>query len=314
MRLRELGSDAIASAAIDLAGLPIWGAALHGNRLHLVQGKYAEVSWEYEGEKAEWIGHTNNGTVLVSIWDASQLPNLQKTGRDQGRNPPRPGGLNCNLSGFMTGWWFWANATSGSFYGWWRGPVFAGADLVRGVGDAWILGPVVDANLTRAGRRRCFSRNRSGDREPDTVGRRRQSGGWRVRGVPTCVQLPAAGGFRGHRDQRGHRDDLGPRSRDHQDQHRDSPDGTTETEILKDTTGNLWTVTNQYPVLRWWSRYELDVVDFSADAALPVRRPPVTLPRVASGRRQGRGAAVHHGDKESRREREPANLARGLGL
>jgi hypothetical protein len=63
-----------------------------------------------------------------------------------------------------------------------------------------------------------------------------------------------------------------------------APDGTARTNVTPVATLGEWqTVTNEYPVLRWWARHVLDVVDFGGDPASPVLRPPVSIPGALQG-------------------------------
>ena len=43
------------------------------------------------------------------------------------------------------------------------------------------------------------------------------------------------------------------------------PDGTVELKVEERVVNEWRMVTNRYPVLSWWNRYELDVVDYSQD-------------------------------------------------
>ncbi|MCC7375956.1 MAG: beta-propeller domain-containing protein [Verrucomicrobiales bacterium] len=289
MRLRELGADTGPSASINLGGLPVWGAALRGNRLHLVQGQYAEVGWEYDGEKAEWIGHTNNGTVLVSIWDASQLPNLQKLGETKAESG-QTWGVELQPLWLRDGLVVWANAASSYNFGWWGGPVFADAALVRGVGMPGFWAP-----WWRPSSRELLAVDISRETTPVIVSQTRLEGsGNPAGGVFAASQLVFSSRQRVDSEVIGTNDVIEtiwvPGEEIIKTNVVIRPDGSTATEIVKDTSGELRTVTNQYPVLRWWSRYELDVVDYSADAANPVRRPSVTLPGTLQG--VGKGGAL----------------------
>ncbi|MBL9139970.1 MAG: beta-propeller domain-containing protein [Verrucomicrobiales bacterium] len=289
LRVRSLGDDTPSLASVDLGSLPVWGAAMHGDRLHLVQGNYAEVSWEYQGEKEEWVGHTNTGTVLVSIWDASNPAALKKLGETKAEST-QAWGVELQPFWLRDGLVVWANGESRSYFGWWRGPAFGGADLVRGA-----VMPGFWAPWWMPTSRELMAVDYSQETAPAILSQVRLDG----------VGNPSGGVFTSSLQvyssrQRVDSEVVGtnevvetiwvPGEPVIKTNVVVRPDGTLDSEVVKETSGELQTVTNQYPVLRWWSRYELDVVDYTADAAAPVRRPAVALPGSLQG--VGKGGAL----------------------
>jgi hypothetical protein len=62
--------------------LPVLGAEEKGgDMIHLLQGRGAEKTWDYDAATATWTGRTNRpGWLQASVWDATQLPALTKVG------------------------------------------------------------------------------------------------------------------------------------------------------------------------------------------------------------------------------------------
>ncbi len=276
LRIRAAGAESSTATAVDLGSQPVIGASLRAGRLQLLQGSAATVTWDQDPSTGEWIGHTNAGTLVASTWDASSLPQLTKVGEDKTETDQ------TWLSDRDAFWmrddllvWAGPNTTSVPWWGW-RGPL---VDVAIPSGDAavvpgfwipwWYGGPpeLMAVAVPTGGKPRILSQTRLGTRD-DSAGesfaegplvysaRQRQESevvGTNV--VVETVWIP--GGSEPGTDPPG-------------------PDADG-------SKGDWQRVTNSYPVLQWWTRYDLDVVDYSVDAARPMVRPPVSLPGALRG-------------------------------
>jgi hypothetical protein len=80
VRIRRLDGTGLWTA-VDVGVLPVLGAEEKGGVVHLLQGRGAEVVWDYDAANSTWTGRTNRpGWLQASVWDASLLPSLIKVG------------------------------------------------------------------------------------------------------------------------------------------------------------------------------------------------------------------------------------------
>lgn len=269
-------ADATASVAIELGGPPVIGAFLRGNTLELLQGRPAQVSWNQEPGTDNWIATTNPGVLVASSWDASRLPSL--TRRGESRVPTDQNWL-YDFRAFPIDprTTVWASSGSGQFWGWGR-PMWTDA----------LISPFPDAR-------------RPGLWYPWWYGSAR----WLVAVAHDSDSLPAIVSqtqLGSDTETAGEVFAVGPLIYSSRHRHesevvgtntfvetvwfppepRPSPDADDGSEPRADE-GEWRRVTNSYPVLRWWSRHELDVTDFSGDPARPGQRPPASLPGELAG-------------------------------
>jgi hypothetical protein len=283
LRVRSLGSDEARGPAVHLGEFTLLGASVRDAHLHLLQGLAAQVSWEQDPVSGEWLGRTNPGVVVASTWDLSDLGNISKLG--EARSETYHTWLSdMNALWLRDGLVVWATDDRQVIPWWqWGGPVpfedIAGGVRLAPAADLWmpwwygappwliaviisasgqpeiasqtLLGTGGDsAGAIHAAEALVFSARRHV--ESEVVG---------TNVVIESIWFPgdsdaSSGGGVG-------------------------PDG----EKIDDRPGDgEWRqVTNHYPVVRWWSRFELDVTDFSQDPRSPARRLPLPLPGELAG-------------------------------
>lgn len=279
-RVRPLEGEpgASTSTLVDLGKLPVIGATLRGPYLHLIQGLPATVSWEQDAPSGSWSAHTNAGLVSVSVWDASALPALTKLGEattdtDQTwLSDQQPFWLEEKLLVWTTA------GNSWSPWWWWGGPywrdVAAPGRFAGPVADFW--GPwwyggsreLIAVGTSNPGAPKILSRTQLGN-GADAAGEvfahglllfsSRQRLESEVTGTNAVVETVWVPG-----------DET-------------TAGGSNEPGGSADSKGEWRRVTNSYPIVRWWSKYDLDVADFSGDPARPVIRPPVAIPGTLRG-------------------------------
>lgn len=292
--VRVRRSDSVKDSwSVALGDLPLLGAMERGGLVYLLQGRGAEVKWEYDTGLATWNGWTNTGIAVASVWDAKALPTLRKLGESR-RETDRVG-----LAEDVEGHWLsdglllWST-TSDTTTPWIRssGVADGGAavDSLVGVGGgAWRPwqndggrtltavdvsdpgAPVIRSVLTlgagdaSVGKMARFGTLMYSSRritESEVVGTNQVvETAWFP--APPFVETQVVTGA----------------------------DGSTITNVVVRNAGEWRAVSNSYPVVRWWSRYALDVVDYGPDPSLPVVRPPVSVPGALEGIARG-GALV----------------------
>ncbi len=277
LRVRALDEDSAPLNSVSLGTLPVLGASLRGDRLTVLQGGVAEVVWENVPGQSDPVARTNTGTLLVTVWDASGLPALKSLG--QTKTPTsltwlpdmKPLWLRDDLV-------VWATV-AGGYYPWMmmRGAAVGVADapMLVGVGRFWWPGwggsarTLVAVSLTAEGVPAVQSQtalNSDGGSEGEAVasgllvfsGRQRYES--EVTGTNQVVERvwfpdgskPGTGVVVG-------------------------PDGSTTTNGTFSVGGEWRDVTNSYPMVNWWVRHELEVVDYSSDASIPLVRRPVPV-------------------------------------
>lgn len=277
-RLRPLQGEVAHPPRVELGDLPVWGASLRGTRLHLLQGRPAEVSWEYRDATQDWIGHTNAGVVIASVWDASVAGALRKVGEAK-TETLQPWGAEFQAFWLNDELVVWATGSQGWGPWWYRGvPLVAeGIDAVaqpglvaRGLWVPWwytSTRELLAVGVTAEGQPRILS---------STV--LDEAGG-------SAGKVFASGSLIFSARQRAESEVIGTNSVVEKvwvpaDPGREARDGEWQL------------VTNEYPILRWWSKYDLDVTDFGMDPAAPVRRPAVPLPGALEGLSHG-GALLY---------------------
>ncbi len=265
---------------VALGDLPVLGAFARDGLLHVLQGRRAEVVWEHDDGMATWNVWTNSGALVASVWDATALPRLTRLG--EARHPTGQGAIGV-AEGFALedGWLLWSSTSDGSHSGLPMGAADGGRSLDRlaaGSGGAWrpwrenrartLL--AVDVRDPRAPAIRSeFAPSPSQDSA--SVGEIVPVGGLvfstrrttesEVVGTNRVVEMawfPAR-----------------PRVETNAVT---VADGGSMTHWVARNEGVWRSVTNAYPILRWWSRYELDVVDYREDPAMPAVRMPVPVP------------------------------------
>lgn len=263
LRVRELGDESNPMAVADLGSLPVLGAAWVDGRLHLLQGRGAEISWEWVDARNDYLSRTNEGVLVHSVWDGAALPKLVRLGEAKGPTwRSWPGDLRAfSLRDDLL---VWATEGAGG-YPWlrWGGGILEDAPA-RGIGGWWPGGGgrgrfLVGVTLGEDGQPFIASQTELGGEEDTGVGvvgaagtrifstRRRYFS--EVAGTNTVVEkvwFPIT--------------------------------GDRATTGGQGTEGGEWRlVTNAYPVVRWWSKHQLDVVDFGLGADRPIARPAVEV-------------------------------------
>lgn len=127
---------------VPLPNLNLLGATVQADRLYLLQGRTREYLWPPVSEPDQKPIGTNEGTLVLSIYDLSQLPQLPLLGRAESAHEfdwleqfdafwPKPGVL------------VWAPAANAGYRGPWfwavdaQGPVRGGDALVGGIAPIW---------------------------------------------------------------------------------------------------------------------------------------------------------------------------------
>jgi hypothetical protein len=285
IRVRRLDGTG-AWTSVDVGDLPVLGALAKGNMIHLLQGRGVEMAWNYDAATSTWTGRTNRqGRLLASSWDASTLPALIKVG--EGDRP-----TSVTWIGDAEGRWLrdhellWSSTTE-LRGGWELGGEHGTAEEVAMEGLAVVGGgpwqpwqgtrarhlTAVDVShgsspsirselvlggnsgsvgvIAQAGSMVFSSRRRM---EPEVVGMEEVSELAWFPGVPE-LEITSAFGAEG-----GVGGGFWARN---EAEWRSVPEG--------------------HAIVRWWTRYELDVVDYRGGIDHPVVRPPVAIPGVLEG-------------------------------
>jgi len=279
---RHGGIDA--GVSVDLGDLSVLGAREKGGRIHLLQGRGAKVSWNYDEATATWTGRTNqSGVLLASVWDASHLPALTKIG--EGLHS-----TDLTSVGDAEGFWLrddlllWASTTplrgrwelegvgaedasmdslavvGGGFWQPWQGNLARHLTAVD-VSDA--AAPVIRSELILGGNGRADGTIAHAGTLVFSSRRRMESEMVGTQHVVEMAQFPGVPHLLTHTMVEA--------------------DGTVWPEVLVRNEGEWWSVTHGYPIVRWWTHHELDVVDYGAGGARPVIRPPVLVPGELEG-------------------------------
>lgn len=281
VRVRRLDGTG-ASSLVDLGELPVLGALAKGDMIHLLQGRGVEKTWDYDAATASWTGRTNRlGQLLASVWDATQLPALTKVGE---------GGRPTALAwvGDAEGRWLrehellWSSTTELRGGGE-LGDASGGAEEVVMDGLAVVGGgPWQPWQGTRA--RLLAGVNVSDAKSPSirsevllggtssVVGSVAQAGSlvYSSRRIlePEVVavqEVPEMASF-----------SVGPEL-----------EGMgvigAQVDFWARNEAEWRSAPRDHPVVRWWSRHELDVVDYRGGIEHPVVRPPVGIPGTLEG-------------------------------
>lgn len=275
VRVRPLAGDVAEARSVSLGDLPVLGAVVRGARLHLLQGRRAEVVYEQQPGSDAWQPRTNAGVLQASTWSLSELPKLTRLG-EASLPISRDWLLDARPVWVRDDLLVWASSVT-PYYRLWMMPggIATDAAIGRFGGPFWwptwgsghrVLWPVeLDAAGIPASLREQELTG-AGDAVGDVLGAgalvystRRIQESEVVRTNVVVEQVWVA-----------------------TDPIRVTnvvvnPDGTVKTEVIERADGALRLVTNSYPVLRWWSRHELDVVDYSGGPVAPVVRPPVAV-------------------------------------
>ncbi len=289
LRIRSIPDAGAVTTSFDLGGQPILGAAIRGDRLHLLQGYAASVQWEYVTNDV-WITKTNPGALFPSVWDVSALPALVRIG------DATTAVTSTTWLGDLKALWLkddllvWTSDAQ-TYWPWMLAPGIQGGATVDLVGGALPMWPwwawwggsgrtLLAVSLDADGTPRLASELTIGTDNGESVGNAFSSG-------PLVFDTR----------QRYESEVTGTNvvvekiwfltDRAFVTNIIIGIDGTVKTDITKTQGGEWRDVTNSYPILRWWSRHELDVIDYAADPAAPLRRPAIP----AAGPLQG----VSHG-------------------
>ncbi|MGE4178985.1 MAG: beta-propeller domain-containing protein [Limisphaerales bacterium] len=286
VRVRPRMSEGWESGAwVGLGELPVLGAFARDGLLHLLQGRRAGIVWEYDDASAGWLAWTNSGVLVATVWDVSALPALTRLGETR-----RATGLGAlgDAEGFplANGGLLWSVLCDPSAPGWETG--FDGQGLptellASGSGGSWR--PPKDSPTrhlfsldVRDPRFPAFLTETHLSPAPDSasVGRvvamdglvfsTRRTAVSEVVGTNFVVEMAW---FLTWPEVEAAVVDLA--------------EGESKTNLVARNEGVWRAVTNGYPVLRWWSRHEMDVVDYRADPAMPVVREPVEVSGELAG-------------------------------
>jgi hypothetical protein len=271
---------------VELGELPVLGALAKGGILHLLQGRGTEVVWIRDAATSTWTGRTNRlGRLQASVWDASKLPALTKVGEGN-HSTALP------TIGDAEGFWLrdhellWSSTTE-----------------LRGVGEVDGAGGESGARVMDA-----LAVVGGGPWQPWQ--------GTRARHLTAVdVANPAAPSIRSELLLGGTSGEVGAVAQagslifTSRQRMESEVVGTQEVAEMAwfpgmpelEMTGALdawgdvggdFSVQNEaqwrpapqgYPVVRWWARHELEVVDYRAGIDRPVVRPPVAIPGILEG-------------------------------
>lgn len=275
-RVRRM--DALdADQQVDLGDLPLLGAVLAGTKVHLLQGRPADIQWAQDPVSQNWVGHTNAGVLRATTWDVSEPPKMTRLGEST---------LATQAPALVNAQPLWPNPELLV----WALNAHAGYPWLAGVGalDIAVGGPLgrfapwwgfaqrrlVAVAVPASGAPRILSEGESSDAE--AVGETFAAGNLvymthritesEVVGTNWVVESA-----------------WFPRTPISESKIFQDSDGSSTTNLVLRQEGEWRPVTNAYPVLRWWDRHQLDVWDYSGGGADPIRRPPVSVPGALEG-------------------------------
>lgn len=251
-------ADEVISRHALPAGLPVVGAVRKEDRLYVLQGKPREILWTWlEKEQISQPTSTNEGRLILSIFNLAELPALNLLGRTE-TSTAAEWGYYGDLKPLWpkAGLLVWSSQGGGW---WYRGPMLF--DEVAGVG----LGRIAPWYGGQGGRLLAFDVTNAA--APRWMSETLVGAGWNSWNYGEAF---AADGlvFLSHQTNEFIEGLLLP------DQKRPEPVVTVNADGIKET--------NQPPFGVWMQRYFLDVVDF-ADAANPTIRPPANIPGSLKG-------------------------------
>jgi hypothetical protein len=275
VRARPLAGDVDQARVTSLGELPVLGAVVRGTRLHLLQGRQATVVYEAQPGTDTWQPRTNAGVLQASVWSLADLPALTRLGESsvaverEWLPEVRPVWAREDLL-------VWATSPTTFFRMWWMPGVLAEDAVVGRLGGRFWW------PWWGNGKRLLRPVEVAGDGTPKLLPEQELGGAGEAVG-----EVASAGSLLYSSRRIQESQVVGTNLVVEQvwvasDPVRVTnvvvtPDGGTKTEVSERTDGSWRTVTNGYPVLRWWSRHELDVVDYSGGASDPVVRPPVEV-------------------------------------
>lgn len=278
MRVLPVDTDVAEAVTVAIGDLPVWGATYREGRLHVLQGRPAEVAWVYDDRTSEWVGQTNAGVILATTWSANALPQVTRLGEARTEtgaawlSDVRP----LWLGGHLLVW-----GTASSNWGYWRWG-----------GLPWFTDAVVAADAAPRfwtpwwsdGKRRLMAVDLGASGTPERVVEIAVDGEGSASGDVASHGTLIYGARRVLESEVVKTNQIVekvwfPGETVWVTNIVGGPDGTTKTEVVRVAEGGEWrSVTNDLSVYRWWARYVLDVVDLAGGLEAPVRRPEVALP------------------------------------
>lgn len=284
LQVAERGAPDAVVGRVDLGKYPVLGAARSADRLYVMQGLSATVSWEADASGQNGVTVTNSGVVLMRTFSLASLPKVEELGSVEEKH-------DVTYLGEVQALWpnattlVWATEAVQGYFGPW---LYLAAARPAAVTDVIGVSDFAGRGLWYPGR-----------------------WGW---GQPralfafdvTDVSRPA------------HRSTFVSRSAATGASEAFSGDGLVlfseqfQESTVTGTNEVVWTesyyvevpdptlpdgkprpvlmqrqVTNQIPIVQWWQRHELRVVDYSAGGRDPVVRPALAFPGELRGVGQG---------------------------
>ena len=277
---------------MDLGKLPVLGTTVRDDLLYLLQGTAAQVLWIQPNQDADWVPSTNSGLYQLRILSLAALPKLVEVGVTESKHQdPSPADLAGYWPTATTLVWTARGALGGYYPGWLSftarpggavaidggGVVFANDQFVpslsvmpvesrffmpwRGWGQSRTLAAVDVADPAQPRFRASISAN------------------------PAAVATSEV--FRG--------DGLLYFTEEYQESTVLGTNVVIWTESFYETVQNptkpgatdpvigTRPVTNFVPIVQWWQRHELRVVDYRGGAVEPVVRPALAFPGELRG-------------------------------
>lgn len=272
-----------AAGEVELEALPVRGAKVVGDRLHLLQGQPAQWVWE-PGDATHPEGNTRvvPGKLRASVWDLGALPGLRELGsvtatlEEQGWGDLEALVVEEDLV-------VWVGGGGGYGYGW------RGWELVDGLraGGGWVVGGDALWPWGWGGPKQWVSVTLDAEGVPSGV----RTAPWPGEGE-VVGEVSAAGRLLLATRRRLESEVVGTNQVVVTVWESGKSEVVPGEEDDVRTEGRWVQVTNAYPVVRWWSYYELDGMDFSQAPLDPVVRDPVAVPGELRGVSHG-GALLY---------------------
>jgi hypothetical protein len=280
LQVSAKGTPESVLSTFELGKYPVIGATRHGDVLYLLQGFAAEVTWNQEKPDGDWIASTNSGLVQLRLLSLAALPKVSELGTVSEKHQI------TGLSEYEALWpsantLVWSSIAQNGYWGRWIDVLPMAKPAVVGGAMA-----VIDGRFGWPGRwwsqpRTLLAFDTANPAQPSFLSTVASSSG--ATGASTA--------FRG--------DGLVLFSEEFQESTITGTNEVVWTEYYydqrKDQAGNIVLigdpiprlVTNWFPVIQWWQRHELRVVDYNAGGREPVVRPSLSFPGELRGVAQG---------------------------